>query len=51
MAGYLTAQGFEVFGLFVKEVSGIQLYATTIIIGFVAYNFVRLLVRSYQKQN
>ncbi|MFR3815823.1 MAG: TDT family transporter [Turicibacter sp.] len=51
MAGYLTAQGFEAFGLFVKEVSGIQLYATTIIIGFVAYNFVRLLVHSYQKQN
>ena len=47
MSAYLTSQGMNHLGSLIHEVVGIQLYVTTIIIGFVAYNFVRLLVRSY----
>jgi len=38
----------KVFGSIVKEISGIQIYITTAIIGFVLYNFARMLVRSYK---
>lgn len=48
MAAYLTAQGYETFGNVIREISGIQVYITTAIIGFVLYNFARMLVRSYK---
>lgn len=41
MSGYLSNTGFESLAEIVKEVQGIQIYVTTIIIGFVLYNFVR----------
>lgn len=49
MSNFLIGQGMETFGAFIKEVSGLQLYITTTIIAFVFYNFVKILVRSYQK--
>ena len=48
MSAFLIAQGNESFGSIVKEISGIQIYITTAIIGFVLYNFARMLVRSYK---
>ena len=48
MSAFLIAQGNESFGSIVKEISGIQIYITTAIIGFVLYNFARMLVKSYK---
>lgn len=41
MSGYLGANGMELFSEAVKQVQGIQIYVTTVIIGFVLYNFAR----------
>lgn len=49
MVGYLSTKQELRLASFINEVAGIQLYVTTIIIGFVAYNFIRLLVQSYHK--
>lgn len=49
MSGYLMSQGMETLGSFVNNVAGIQLYITSAIILFVTYNFLKLLVKSYQK--
>ena len=46
MSAFLTGRGYTVLGIMVKELSGIQIYASTVIIGFVLYNFLRMLVRS-----
>lgn len=50
MSAYLTSQGMNV-GSLIHEVVGVQLYVTTIIIGFVAYKFVRLFVLIIIKKN
>lgn len=49
MAGFLSNAGYETLGAIVKQISGIQLYATTAIIAFVLYNFAKMLVNSYKK--
>ena len=49
MSAFVTAQGNEVLGNIIKEVSGIQIVVTTVIIGFVLYNFARMFVSSYKK--
>ena len=49
MSAFVTAQGNEVLGNIIKEISGIQIVVTTVIIGFVLYNFARMFVNSYKK--
>lgn len=46
MSAYLSANGAESLAGILKEVQGIQIYITTVIIGFVMYNFGRQLKRS-----
>lgn len=43
MSAYLGGIGMEQAASVVKEIQGIQIYITTVIIGFVVYNFGRLL--------
>lgn len=50
MSAFLTAQGYVTLGSMVKELSGIQIYATTAIIAYVLYNFAAMLVRSYKTE-
>lgn len=49
MSGYLMAQGMNMLGSFVNNIAGIQLYITSAIMLFVTYNFLKLLVKAYQK--
>lgn len=49
MSAFVTANGNEVLGNIIKEISGIQIFLTTVIIGFVLYNFARMFVNSYKK--
>ncbi len=46
---YMTEHGHLLLGDFLHQLTGIQIYLTTAIIAFVVYNFIRMLVRSYQK--
>lgn len=50
MAGYLTGAGQEVLAGVVKQISGIQLYLTTMIIGYVLLNFVIMALRVKKPQ-
>ncbi len=50
MSEFLAANGNEAFGLIIKEISGIQIYITTAIIGFVLFNFLRMFLNSYKKR-
>lgn len=43
ISSFLTVQGHEIAGGIIKEISGIQLYITTVFISFVLYNFLKLL--------
>lgn len=49
MSEFLTKNVSESLGLIVKEISGIQIYITTIIIGFVLFNFAKKLLNDYKK--
>ena len=42
MAGFLTNSGYEALGNVVKQISGIQIYITTAIIGYVLFNFFKI---------
>lgn len=46
VSGYLTKQGMKTAGMLVKEIQGIQIFITTVIIGFVLYQFVKLMRRA-----
>lgn len=48
MSGFLTAQGYETLANIAKQLSGIQLYVTTIIIGFVGYNMFKLIFGNFR---
>ena len=48
MAGFLGNQGFETLSGIIKQIGGIQLFITTGIITFVLFNFLMLLIKSYQ---
>lgn len=48
MSAFLNNAGYTVLGNIVKEIGGIQIFATTAIIAFVLYNFLRMLVESYK---
>lgn len=50
MAGYLTNAGQEALAGVVKQISGIQLYLTTMIIGYVLLNFVIMALRVKKPQ-
>ena len=50
MAGYLTGAGQEALAGIVKQISGIQLYLTTMIIGYVLLNFVIMALRVKKPQ-
>lgn len=43
MSAFLTGAGMETAGIAVKEIQGIQIYVSTVIIGFVVYNFVKMM--------
>lgn len=49
MAGFLSANGSELLAGFIKQLAGIQIYLTTMIVGFVLLNFVIMLFRIEQK--
>lgn len=51
MSAFLVGQGYEAFGEVIKQITGFQLYITTAIIGFVLFNFVRLLVNSFKTKD
>ena len=46
---YFKGIGYNSLAYISKEISGIQIYITTTIIAFVLYNFIRILVKSYNK--
>ena len=48
-ATYFKGIGYNSLSYIAKEISGIQIYITTTIIAFVLYNFIRILVQSYNK--
>ena len=50
MAGYLTGAGQEALAGVVKQISGIQIYLTTMIIGYVLLNFVNMALRVKKPQ-
>ena len=50
MAGYLTGAGQEALAGVVKQISGIQIYLTTMIIGYVLLNFVIMALRVKKPQ-
>lgn len=50
MSGFLIAQGNETLGNIVKQISGIQIYITTIIIGFVLYNLIKLIIGNFTQK-
>ena len=50
MAGYLTGAGQEALASVVKQISGIQIYLTTMIIGYVLLNFVIMALRVKKPQ-
>lgn len=50
MATFLTAQGYESLGNIVKQISGMQLYITTMIIGFVVYNLFKLVYTNFRAE-
>ena len=49
MAGYFTAMGNEKLGHLVGQISGIQIYLTTMIIGYVFINFVIMAMKLERK--
>ena len=49
MSAYLIAQGYETFGKIVSQISGIQLYITTALIGYVLLQFFIMFNNSYKK--
>lgn len=50
MAGYLTGIGNDAFATVVKQISGIQIYLTTMIIGYVLLNFLIMALRVKKPQ-
>lgn len=50
MSAFVTANGNELLGNIIKEVSGVQLYLTTAIISFVIFNFFMMLLNSYKTE-
>ena len=50
MAGYLTGAGQEALAGVVKQISGIQIYLTTMIIGYVLLNFVIMALKVKKPQ-
>ena len=50
MAGYLTNAGQEALAGVIKQISGIQIYLTTMIIGYVLLNFVIMALRVKKPQ-
>lgn len=50
MAGFLTNAGNEALAGVVKQISGIQIYLTTMIIGYVLLNFVNMALRVKKPQ-
>lgn len=49
VSSYFNDIGYRSLSYIAKEISGIQIYVTTTIIAFVLYNFIRMLVKSYNK--
>lgn len=50
MSAYLKSVGFESFGNVINEISGIQIYITTAIIGMVLFNFFKMFINSFKTQ-
>ena len=48
MSGFLTNKGYETLGSMIRELSAIQIYLTTAIIGFVLFNFAKLLINNFK---
>ena len=49
MSGYLTGTGKEALGGFVSQLGGIQIYLTTMIVGFVLLNFLMMALKVERK--
>ena len=49
MAGFLTNSGYEALGNVVKQISGIQIYITTAIIGYVLFNFFKMFLKALRE--
>lgn len=49
MAGFLTAQGMESLANVVKQISGIQIYVTTVIIGYVVFKLLSLTIKNFKE--
>ncbi|MTO63919.1 transporter, partial [Turicibacter sanguinis] len=47
-SNYLINHELEGLGVLIKQLSGIELFLATAVIAFVCYNFLRMLIRSYQ---
>ncbi|MEG0295113.1 MAG: TDT family transporter [Clostridium sp.] len=50
MSAFLATQGLDKYSNIVKQISGIQLYLTTIIVGFVAYKLLKMLNSNFRKK-
>ena len=50
MSRFLLANGYDFLGNFINNVFGLQLWFTTAIMAYVAYNFVLMFVRSFEKK-
>lgn len=50
MSGFLKGIGYESFGNAINEISGIQIYITTVIIGMVLFNFFKMFINSFKTQ-
>ena len=46
---YLNNTGYESISKILKQLEGIQIYITTAIIGFVLFNFIKLLRANFKK--
>ena len=49
MSAYLIAQGYEAAGNAVNQLAGIQVYVTTMLIGYILLRFFMLFKDSYKK--
>ncbi len=49
MAGYLTARGMESAAAAVTQISGFQIYLTTMLVGYVLLNFLRMLLKTKKR--
>jgi len=50
MSGFLINSGYETIGNAIKQISGIQIYVTTAIIGYVLFNFFKMFLKAVKEK-